>query len=253
MKKLFLIAIASLTVFNLAAQETNKKSGKVVYEKVKKLNIKLDGEASSFANMLPKERKSNMVMLFNEKASIYQNEKQNQEVETKEETSGNTTVNIKIVEPDNKFHYDIINKKSVSQQEFMTRKFLIEGEPETSGWKITGNQKKILGYNCTEAIKTVDTNKTHIWFAPSLPIATGPEIYAGVFPGMVLEVNYNNGDDVIIAKSIKFEPIDEKVLIKPKSGKKVTREEYNKIVDEKKKEMNAQGGGNNIIIRTIRE
>jgi len=70
-------------------------------------------------------------------------------------------------------------------------------------------------------------------------------------PGLVLEVNINNGDQVITATSINKET-NLSAIKKPSEGKKVTEAEYNKIVADKLKEMGIDNphGGATIMIRT---
>jgi GLPGLI family protein len=118
--------------------------------------------------------------------------------------------------------------------------FLIEGSMETSPWKLTGNEKAILGYTCQEAVMEKDSIKTVAWFTPAIPVAAGPANYNNL-PGLVLEVNYNDGKRVITAVSVD-EKVDVANLVKPKEGKKVTKEEFQKIMDEKMKEMGIERG-----------
>jgi GLPGLI family protein len=67
-------------------------------------------------------------------------------------------------------------------------------------------------------------------------------------PGMVLEVNINNGEQVITALSIDKQ-VETALIVKPKDGKKVTDEEFNKIVEEKLKEMGVEGGRPGVVIK----
>jgi GLPGLI family protein len=117
-----------------------------------------------------------------------------------------------------------------------------------SGWKLTGKQKTILNYTCTEAVKTDSLRTVTAWFTSAIPVPAGPENYVGL-PGMVLEVNINNGETIIMAVSINA-ALDEEELVKPEDGKQVTEEEFNAIVDEKLKEMGVdRNSGPSVIIR----
>ena len=80
-------------------------------------------------------------------------------------------------------------------------------------------------------------------------LSTGPSSYCGL-PGVVLAVDINNGDQTITATSVNTDTVDVSKIVKPKDGKKVTQEEFDKIRDEKMKEMGVEpGSGNNVIIR----
>ena len=52
----------------------------------------------------------------------------------------------------------------------------------------------------------------------------------------------DGGKRKITAINIDLTPVDSKLLAKPKKGKKITREEFDKVVAEKMKEMGAEGG-----------
>ena len=230
----------------IKAQENT--SGKVKYEQVVKLEIKLEGDAAQFADMLPKERRSNKVLYFSPEASLYENgekaEDQNMSM-----NSGGGNVMIRMEEPENKIYTDLKNKKQLEQREFMTRVFLIDGDVNQQ-WKLTGNQKMILDFPCQEATLEKDSIKIAAWFTPVIPVSAGPASYGGL-PGLILAVDSDNGKNTITATSVDFSAVKSDNLEKPGKGKKVTREEFDRIVAEKMKEMGAegQGGGTHMMIR----
>jgi GLPGLI family protein len=217
------------------------KSGKVVYEETAKLEIHLEGEAAELAASLPKERKSLKSLVFNENASLYTNQKQEEAAADQMAESGGMMVMVKMQEPDNKMYTDFAAKKQIEQREFMTRMFLIEKELGVSDWKLTGNEKTILDYPCQEATRNINDSTTVVaWFAPSIPIPSGPGEFLNL-PGLVLAVDIDNGRRTLVAKSIESMEVDNKMLAKPKEGKKTTDAEFKKIVEEKMKEMGGSG------------
>lgn len=246
MKKALLFVIIVLNTVIVQAQENT--SGTVKYEQVVKLEIKLEGDAAQFADMLPKERKNNKILYFNPVASLYENgekaEDQNMSM-----SSGGGNVMIRMEEPENKIYTDLKNKKQLEQREFMTRVFLIEGEVNQQ-WKLTGTQKMILDFPCQEAIMEKDSSKIVVWFTPVIPVSAGPSSYGGL-PGLILSVDTDDGKNVITVTSVDFSPIPDDKIEKPRKGKKVTREEFDQIVEEKMKEMGAEGGkgGTRMMIR----
>jgi GLPGLI family protein len=246
MKKSFLFLLASVSALIVWAQDNT--TGTVKYEQVVKLEIKLEGDAAQFADMLPKERKSNKVLYFNPKASLYENgekaEDQNMSM-----SSGSGNVMIRMEEPENKIFTDLEKKSQLEQREFMTRVFLIEGEINQQ-WKLTGNQKMILDYPCQEAVMEKDSSKIVAWFTPVIPVSAGPSNLGGL-PGLILSVEKNDGKETINATSVEFATVPNDKIEKPDKGKKVTREEFDKIVEEKMKEMGAEGGagGQHMMIR----
>jgi GLPGLI family protein len=247
MKTLLSIGIGLMAFTLLGAQEEPAKailSGKVIYEETTKLDIHLDGMGAELAASLPKERKSIKSLIYNENASLYAKEKEKDgKAEDVMSESGGTKVMIKMTEPANTMFTDFAGKKQIEQREFMTRMFLIEKELGVPDWKLTGNTKTILGYPCQEATREPnDSTKIVAWFTPVIPVPSGPGEYLNL-PGLVLSVDIDNGNRTLIAQSIEPVTLDNKVLAKPKGGKKVTEEEFKAIVAEKVKEMGGSGNG----------
>ncbi|MBL0256494.1 MAG: GLPGLI family protein [Bacteroidetes bacterium] len=166
-----------------------------------------------------------------------------------ESEHGEGKIVIKMDEPDDCSYADLKDRKIYDQREFMSRQFLIESKFDEQIWKLTGNEKSILGYPCQEAVLQ-DTNKKAIaWFTAAIPVSIGPNGYCNL-PGLILSVDVNGGDQVMTATHVDLSTVDSKELSKPKEGKKMSKPEFRKMVAEKQKEMQEEnGGGNNVIIR----
>jgi len=257
MNKIIFASLLLTCTVSLTAQNNQNPekvtSGTVIYQEVIKLDIKLEGEeAAQMANIFPKQRKTQKELRYNNQISLYVNSKEESDNNTTME-SGNATIQIKMAEPDNKFYYDLQKKQKIEEREFLTRKFIIEDHIEDAGWKFTGKEKTILGYPCREATREKGKGTEHVWFAPSIPVSTGPADYVGL-PGLVLAMESADGKHTITATSITFEPIDKKLLSRPRKGKKVSQKEFDEIVAEKMKEMGAQQGEGNgtMMIRIVK-
>src|SRR5664279_5036248 len=240
--KLFALSITMLSVVASGQNVVpDIESGKIFYEEKIKLDIKLEGDAVQNADMFPKERKSEKILSFTNDATLFETGKDISEDMAQSPEEG---VHIKMVTSgDNKIYIDFKNNKITEQRDFMNRMFLIELEMPASDWKITGNQKIILGYPCIEATKQDTAGAiTKVWFAPSFPIKGGPAIFCNL-PGMVLGVDVKDGERTYTAKSIVPAEKGELKIKKPSDGKKVTEEEYHKIVADKMKEMGIEDGG----------
>lgn len=227
------------------------QSGKIEFEEIRKIEIKLEGEMAHMMENMPKEQRSVKTLFFNPGATIYLKQDKG---ENPGETFGGMEGGVRIMmnEPDNKTFVDLENNRMIEQREFMTRVFLIEEEIQQDELKITGNQKMILDYPCMEATRTDTAGVvTRIWFAPSFPAKGGPSAYCSL-PGMVLEVDINDGKQIIMAKSIDMTDPGTEIFKKPKDGKKVTRKEFDEIVAEKIKEMGGEGTGGETIIINIK-
>lgn len=258
MKRVIFAVMLSVAFINAMAQDSEPvNEGKIIFEDVTKLEIKLEGDAAQFADMLPKERKSKKILYFNPEYALYKNftesDTDNKTVTAVESES--VMVNVQMVEPDNILFTNLKKGHQIEQREFMTRRFTINGKLIKHDWKFTENSKKIAGFNCMEAwFADEDGEKVMAWFTPEIQVASGPGKIAGL-PGMILGVDYNNGKRTIFATTVEIEPVDKEHFKKPKKGKKVTQEEYDAIVQEKMKEMGSEAGngsGSQAIIKIQR-
>ncbi len=222
------------------AMSASAQSGTVVYNETMKLEIHLEGMGSDMEQMLPKERKAVKMLHYSPDASIYLNGEKNEEQEVTEEMAGGGTMIIKMDEPDEQVYFDIKNQTVTEQRDFMSRMFLIESLIDSIPWKLTGSRREILGLTCMEAMFIKDTVKTVAWFTPDIPVSTGPGKYRGL-PGLILEVNVNEGKRLITAASATPGDVSA-LLVSPKKGKKVTRAEFNRMVEEKSNENQGEGG-----------
>jgi GLPGLI family protein len=245
--KPIILSLALIIFTNPAwGQEKNQAgitSGRITFEEVIKLEIKLEGDASHLAGMLPKERKTEKILTFTDEATLFEDGNNNVEDELASHGSeGGVRIRM-VVSGENKTFTDLKNNRIIDQKDFMNRIFLVEKEIPESNWKVTGNQKDILGFNCFEATRQ-DTagNKTVAWFAPSINIKGGPAGFCNL-PGMILEVDVNNGTRFYTAKSVEPVAPDDLKLQKPKVGKKVTEDEFKTIMADKMKEMGMEEGG----------
>ncbi len=239
----------------LIAQQTE---GEITYTETVKLMMDFgDGpEAEEMKKMIPPTQSFPKTLFFNANASLYQ-DKAGTEEEGNVEVSGNSgggDFQIKMMRPDNKLYRNIAEGNTIEYREFFGRYFLITDKAKSPAWKITGEQKKLLGYVCMKATLQLDSmTNLEAWFSPQIPVSTGPSINAGL-PGLILELNMNGDQRTIVATQIEFKSLPKGSLEKPSKGKEMTAEEFKKMEAEKMKEMGMEtgggaGGGVRMIIR----
>jgi len=128
-----------------------------------------------------------------------------------------------------------LNKKHFGDEDFLVKL-------KIKKWKITDEFKFISDFKCYKALSedivynTKGTFKFPViaWFCPELPSFFGPAGYFGL-PGLILELD--NGKMNLLATKINFFK-SKKENIKPfKKGIKLTQKEFDKIMEEKAKEM----------------
>ncbi|MBK9271198.1 MAG: GLPGLI family protein [Saprospiraceae bacterium] len=154
-------------------------------------------------------------LIFNEKASQYI-ESENQKGNNNQWSWRKEQLN----------YYLDLEKKTRSDLVEMPDKIYYVETPEPSiQWKIRSEIKEVNGYVCMSA-ETTDTVRKHkivAWFTSEIPVSSGPEWYSGL-PGMILELDIQNGACIITATNILHGPD------LPSPGIPVKKKKY-KIID----------------------
>ena len=245
MKQLFL-PIALFCSVQAFAQ-----TGIVNYKSTMKFgDIQLDGVPPEMAAMMPKEQSEEKIMYFTPEATLYENNTSAKKEEPQGIVTDNVQIQIHRSTPDEHYYTDLKNQQSVSQKDLMGRAFLIREAIQPRKWKMTGNQKKILGHAAMEATVIADKDTITAWYTPEIPVAAGPEGIGGL-PGLVLEANINK-DLSIKATAITMDDAAASKIKEPTKGKKVSDAEYEKLAKQKRDELmqesGGQGGGRRVII-----
>jgi len=131
------------------------------------------------------------------------------------------------------FLFRDFKKESVKDwREILGKKYIIEDNIPKYKWKILNEIKEIEGYLCMKA-ETYDAVKDqviHAWFADGIIFSGGPEGYSGL-PGLILELNINNGDVVVTASKVTITPDKVEIPIPKKmKGKTINTSAFDEIV-----------------------
>jgi GLPGLI family protein len=126
--------------------------------------------------------------------------------------------------------------------EHLGKNYLIEDEIQPIEWKIQNDLKEVAGHICMKAVTedTLKNQKMVAWFAQDIPIKAGPDQFSGL-PGMILEVDINDGAMNITANKIILKKLTTELdLPKKIKSKKIKNEAYRNLVKtyilEKRKE-----------------
>ncbi|MEI8202144.1 MAG: GLPGLI family protein [Bacteroidota bacterium] len=108
-------------------------------------------------------------------------------------------------------------------------------------WKILNDMKEVAEHVCMNATwtDTLRGQNVVVWFALDIPVQAGPDRFFGL-PGLILEVNINNGAKVMTAEKFEMKTItDEFKLPKKTKGKQMNEKAYlgmiKKFLDDKRK------------------
>lgn len=119
--------------------------------------------------------------------------------------------------------------------------YLIHDSIVPPKWKIMNDMKEVAGHICMNASMndTLRKQNTIVWFALDMPLSSGPDRFIGL-PGIILEVDVNNGALIMTADKIDMLPLTTELDVPAKlKGKKVTMSEYTKLIEKQIKERKA--------------
>lgn len=240
--KNFTLLILLLLPFCMVAQTIEQ--GVITYEQVIKIEFdrsRVPEGMGDMAKLIPKEQRFQKLLTFTSSTSSYVAKEQDEEVV--EQRGPGHRMRMMMERADDVTFTDLKKARTVEQKEFFGRMFLIKSDIEKLAWKVTGEQKEILGYPCMMATAMKDTTEITAWFTPAIPANFGPETMGGQLPGMVMEMSLDKGKITMTAIDVEAREVKKSEISEPKKGKEVTREEYREIVVTKMKEMREERGG----------
>ena len=239
--KQILVSLLTLLYFGASATAQSHE-GIVHYDQKINMHRRLPDE--SMKAMVPEYRTNKMQLALRGAESLYKPVEANDADEEATDQNGNT-MRMVIRVPQNEIYRNFDQKKNVELRELAGQKFLIQEELKQTPWKLTGESKKINGYDCMKATYTQPERNQPVvaWFAEAIPTPSGPAGYGGL-PGLILELDVNDGEFIYTATKLDFKKLTNADLKVPSGGKKVTEAEFNKIRDDFMKE---RGGGMRII------
>ena len=260
MKKLLIASAIFLTSTAVMGQV---KEGKILFERTFQMQIHIGDDNPAMQNMIPKERKDKFELLFLENKSLWQPvPDENQGDDMAFGDGGGARIIMRMPGSEDITFHNIAEAKKVEQRELGGKNYIVADSIRKLNWKVAGETKTILGYNCMKATtqrtqenmrmnmdngkttreKVIDTMNIVAWFTNEIPGSFGPESYQGQLPGTILELDVNNGRNVF--KAVQLTPKVDAALIKePTKGKKMTPDEFAKEREKLFKEMQQNGGG----------
>jgi GLPGLI family protein len=257
MKRYWLTGLALTLFCQLQAQQ---QEGKIIYERVSQMQIRLTGMGDGPERNIPQSRTDKMEVLFGRNQSLRKPVIE----ETPEPAnfeSGGVMIRTFAAGAEDIAYFNYDEKRTVEQREFGGKKYIIADSIRPLPWKITGDSKVILGLQCQQAIaqristrmsmtitngepkraEVPDTANIVAWFTPAINVPVGPE-YQGQLPGAILEINVNDGRVVYKATEI-IKKADLTLIREPKSGKRVTAREFSEEQQKMMQQMRANNQG----------
>ena len=258
-----LLSFTCLTGFLMA--NAQQKEGTIVFER--KINMYKTFTDEQMRAMMPEFRTSKHMLLFSDSISVYKAVPEDEAPDPFAGGGGGGRMMMRFGNDGGDLYKNFGQSKSILSSELGGKNFLIVDSIKPQPWKLSMETKQILGQTCHKATRKMPapqmtmrsvtmggggavTRDTTVqkpvaakemeivaWFADNIVSPVGPESY-GQLPGVILELDIDNGKTVYTAKEIKA-TVDAKELKEPKKGKVVTQEEYNKLMMQM---MQNQGG-----------
>ncbi len=247
--------------------------GMAVYESKTNLrNMKVESKdmddemTKRLTEMMKKQFEKKYLLNFNKYESVYEEE---QKLETPSANSGGFSVRVESSGNGGKTYKNIKEKVQIVEEAFFGKEFLITDSLKIWKWELKNETKKIGNYTCYKAVaidpvteedlkryedfkKQQETAKTAffimdepkdrvttVWYTPEIPIGQGPGGFWGL-PGLILEANFD--ETVILCSKIILNPKDKIEIKKPKKGKKVTKKEYDSLIEKQLEKMKDEKG-----------
>ncbi|MBK9223271.1 MAG: GLPGLI family protein [Saprospiraceae bacterium] len=233
--------------------KSQQSSGEIKYEERIKIIIDLPEGNESLKKTLPPSQTILKTLLFTSNESYYRDDAKNEDLDITHEENG-MDMQIVMKNPENNIYTNQEKNLLIQSTEFFGKQFLVTGDLSTKKWKLTDDQKMILGYPCQKAILMDTTLDVVAWFTPQIPIHIGPNGFTNL-PGVILRIEFDKDSRTITATQLNFRNLKENEIIKPTKGKKLTAQEFKIIRDEKMKEMGmiqGKGGAVKMIIKEDR-
>lgn len=253
MKRILLLlgVLVSLTAAHVVFGQA---TGVINYEVKINLHRNIPPEREAQKAMIPEFRTMKQQLFFNESESLYK-----PVIEDEEEsfTANGGGMRMTFRMPGSELYLDQNTGVILSKQDVMGKNYLVVDSVKMAPWKFDSQTKAIAGYECSMAYYTqtdtirmgdapprVRTAEITAWYTTKLRPFLGPERF-NTLPGAVLAVDINNGERVIVAKTIELRELKKNELKAPATGTKITQAEFRKIMEEQMKQM----GGRQMMIR----
>jgi GLPGLI family protein len=270
MKKLF-ISMALSTALAAGAQVQGKsselapmKEGKVVYERTSQMRRpeNLDPEVAA---RFPTSRTDVFELLFTSEKSLWRGVPRtdvgNGDFSAQSPNGGMVVMRMGGGVNDESFT-DLAQHTRIDKRELFDKELVVADSIRPLAWKFSNDSKTILGHTARKAvtqrigqrmtmsmengemkrIPVADTSSIVAWFTTEVPVPVGPAEYQTQLPGLVLEVDINNGRTIY--KAIELSPKVSVASIKEPKGKRLTPAEFDKEREAAMSEMskNMPGG-----------
>ena len=261
------ILIAGCSLWIATSSFAQQKEGKVTYERTTQMQVRFAGMNDEMERMIPKSRTDKFELTFGNNQSLWKQAEQENN-DDNELGGGGMQIRMFVAGSDDVMYCNFDAAKRVEQRVMLDKKFIVEDSIRSLKWKMSDETKTVLNHLCSKAVATRygkrtlmnmdngkmerkevdDTTNIIAWFTTDIPVSAGPGEYQGQLPGLILEMDINNGRQVFKALEISTKA-DVATIKEPQGKKRYTPDEYRKETEKMMEEMQRNNQGGNRVIR----
>lgn len=242
--KIFFFWLAFLPIFPAFGQGNQ---GLISYEQKINLHKRIPPENEDMKKMMPEFQTTRHELLFKENESLYRPLDEEEDAPLGGPGGGGMIMRFR--RPETIIYRNHDSEYQLAQRSFFEKKYLVEDTLNLPPWKLTSENKEILGHPCMKATLVTETkrdtqriqNRITAWFTQDIFSPFGPETYGGL-PGMILLLDVNEGE--VVYAATRIDPSADLADLKPPSkGEKISGAAFRTMMDERMKEFQRNGRG----------
>jgi GLPGLI family protein len=273
MRKIFLAITIMLVAISSSFAQV--KEGKLIFER--KINMYRMITDPEMRARIPEFRTEKFELLFNEQASMFKTIPEEEAPDPFANSGGGGgerggRFNFRM--PETATYTDIPNQMQYEARSLFEKDFLIVDSLKPNKWKLSDETKTIAKFVCKKATTMITPQQMNmrfggggrnrnnpdtaapvkpkevelvVWYTESIPVSVGPDAYAGL-PGAILEVDSDNGGNVITASEFTAK-YAAKELKQPTKGDKMNRAQFAESMKKIMEDMQRGGGMGGMRIR----
>jgi GLPGLI family protein len=229
MKKIVIAIIVSSLCFQYTIAQI--KEGKIIYERKTNMYKRLPPENENMKTMIPEFNTGKQQLIFSGDESVFTTLPDEADIRDQAGEGPNGRMNIRINNGSEETYKNYATEKIIELKELGPKKYIIEDTLRKLSWKLNDDTMMVKGYHCKKATaKSRQGDNIVAWYTEEITTPSGPDQFGGL-PGLILQMDI--GDSWIVFTATDIETNAGKQIVKaPTGAKKVTRQEFQKMMDE---------------------
>jgi len=224
------------------------KEGKVIYERTMQMR-RPQGLDPEIAARIPAQRTDVYELLFTSTRSLWRSVPRADGAAndvTVQGPGGNVSM-FRAVGMNDEVYHNFEKAERVEKREMFDNEFIVTDSIRRLNWKLSEETRQVLGYTARKAVAQrigtrmtmtmengemkrtpiADTSTITAWYTTDFPVSVGPQEYQGQLPGLILEVDVNNGR--MLYRAVELSPkVSVSSIKEPRGGKRLTPAEFEK-------------------------